>query len=126
MLFEPAMVAELESISGLSKKVYPLKADDGAKVPYVTYESSEGLPTKTTDGYQSGKSVEVELNVVAGSYSSLKSVTAAVIAKLISFEGRVIGNGGPFIQEITIRASHEFYDEKTKLRKSALSLEVYY
>ncbi|WP_135553220.1 tail completion protein gp17 [Paenibacillus cymbidii] len=126
MLFETAMTAELTAITGLTDKVHHLKAPESARVPYVEYESSEGLATKTMGGYQAGKSVEVELNVVAGTYGSLKQVTAAVVAKLASFEGRLIGTSGPFIQEITLRASREFYDKETKLMKSALSFEVYF
>jgi len=126
MSFETAMVTELNSIPELHSKVFPLKAPDSAKVPYAVYESSEGIPTKTMGGYQSGKPVEMELNVVAGTYSSLKQVTAAVVAKLISFEGRSIGTDGPFIQEFTLRDSDEFYNRETKLQYATLSFEVYF
>ena len=42
MDFEQALTYELQAITGLSGKVFPQKAEENTKPPFVVYISSEG------------------------------------------------------------------------------------
>ncbi|WP_025852846.1 hypothetical protein [Paenibacillus ehimensis] len=127
--FEEALTAEMKSIAALEGRVYPAFAPEataGQGVPYLVYLSSPGLRTKTQDGYLTGRVVRGELNVVAARYVSLKTVSAAVLDRFISFERRRIGTDGPLIQEVTYEQPLEMYEDKPGLYRCLIEFEVYY
>ncbi|WP_010498542.1 hypothetical protein [Paenibacillus elgii] len=127
--FEEALTAEMKSIAALEERVYPgfaPEANAGQGVPYLIYVSSPGLRTKTQDGYQTGRAVRGELNVVSARYANLKTVSAAVLDQFISFERRRIGTDGPFIQEVTYQQPVELYEDKPNLYRCMIEFEVYY
>lgn len=127
MNFEDALEDELKSIAALQNRVYPLaNATKQNGTPYVIYVSSEGLRTKTLDGYQAGKQVTGEINVIAARYGDMKSITSSVIDLLVSMERRVIGTGGPFIQELVYQEPRELYEEAPKLYRCLIDFEVYF
>lgn len=129
MNFEAALTVELETIAALENRIYPLTAPETSfdlTKPYLVYGSSEGLRTKTLGGYHSGKSVEGEINVIAPRYADMKSITAAVVDVLVSMEQRVIGTGGPYIQELTYETPVELYEEAPKLYRCLIDFEVYF
>lgn len=129
MNFEAALTMELKSIPALNNRVYPLTAPETSfdlTKPYLIYGSSEGLRTKEMGGYQPGKTVRGELNVIAPKYSDIKSITSSAIDKLVSFEGRTIGTGGPFIQELIYGEPVELYEEAPKLYRCVIDFEVYF
>lgn len=129
MSFEGALVVELKTIAALNNRIYPLTAPETSfdlTQPYLIYGSSEGLRTKEMGGYQTGKTVRGELNVIAPKYADIKSITASVVDKLVSFEGRTIGTGGPFIQEIIYGEPVELYEEAPKLYRCVIDFEVYF
>ncbi|QYR20802.1 DUF3168 domain-containing protein [Paenibacillus sp. sptzw28] len=127
--FEQALDQEMKTITAFSGRVYPLfspKANAGQGIPYLIYSSSAGRRTKTQDGYQSGREVRGELNVISNRYADLKSLTNAAIDQLISFEQRRIGTDGPLIQEVTYQQPVELYEEDPKLYRCLIEYEVYY
>jgi len=127
--FEAALAQELATISSFGGRVYPLHDPEATKhngIPYCIYRSSDGVRDKTLGGYQSGKQVSGEVNVVATSYASMKSVAHAVVELLISMERRVIGTGGPFIQELTYEQPVELYEEAPKLYRGLIDFTVYF
>jgi len=130
MNFEPALAQELKSIMALDGRVYPLTAPETAfdlNKPYLIYGSSEGLRTKEiSSGYQSGKMVSGELNVIAPRYADMKSITAEVIDLLVGMERRTIGSSGPFIQELTYEEPVELYEDQPKLYRCVIDFEVYF
>ncbi|WP_336774203.1 tail completion protein gp17 [Paenibacillus sp. MMO-58] len=126
MTFEEALTAELSAVPELADKIYPLDATNAPKAPYVVYESSYGVPTKSMNGYIGGKNVPVELNIICPTYGSMKQVTAAVIAVLESFEQRQIGSDGPYIQELTYETPVELYESAPKLHRCVIEFQVYY
>ncbi|WP_336772302.1 tail completion protein gp17 [Paenibacillus sp. MMO-58] len=125
MTFEPALVAELSAVPELQGKIFPLSAN-GAPAPYLVYVSSEGLPSKGLDGYGSGKNVTVMLNIMSDTYSGLKTITANVLAILHTFEKRKIGEGGPFIQELTHQEPVEGYEPLPKLYRCVIELKAFF
>jgi hypothetical protein len=128
--FEEALAQELKTIDALQKRVYPLvspEANAGKGVPYLIYGSSEGQRTKTIgEGYQQGRTVRGELNVVAGRYADLKGLTRAVLDLLVGFEGRQIGTDGPLIQELTYGEPVELYEDAPGLYRCVIDFEVYF
>lgn len=129
MTFEAALAQELKAIAALSNRVYPLEAPEANKnggTPYVIFVSSEGQRTKTLDGYQGGKTVAGEVNVVGDDYNELRTVTSSVIDLLVGMEQREIGTGGPFIQALTYEQPREFYEEQPKLFRCLIDFEVYF
>ncbi|GJM84317.1 hypothetical protein HMSSN139_68130 [Paenibacillus sp. HMSSN-139] len=126
MDFEEALSAEIESISGLRGKVFPVFIP-GKPAPYAVYLSSPGLRDKTlNNGYLHSKKVGVSLNIVASKYEQLKPLLNAALNKLISFEGRVIGTDGPYIDELTYEQPVELWEDEPKLYRGLIEFEVYY
>lgn len=129
MEFEPALAQELKTIAVLGNRVYPLTAPEanaGQGIPYLIYGSSQGLRDKTLGGYLDSKEVRAELNIIASRYADMKAITKQVIALLISFEQRVIGTGGPFIQELTYQMPVEIYEDQPKLYRSVVEFSAYF
>lgn len=125
MTFEAALVAELSAVPELAGKIFPLSAN-GAPAPYLVYVSSEGLPSKGLDGYGSSNNVAVMLNIMSYTYSGLKKITAEVLAILHTFEKRQLGEGGPFIQELTHQEPVEGYEPLPKLNRCVIEFNVYF
>jgi len=128
--FEEALTAELKTIVALNGRVFPLEAPEepfDLTSPYLIFGSSEGIRTKDlSTGYQAGKSVQGELNVMAPRYADMKSIMNSVIDKIISFQSREIGVDGPFVQEVTYREPVEMFEDKPKLYRSVVEFEVYF
>lgn len=129
MNFEQALIYELSSIPGFRNRVYPLSAPEAnAKqgVPYCIIISNDGIRTKTLDGYQTGKSVSGEVNVISANYGELKGLTEQVINRLISTEQRVIGIEGPYIDEFTYQEPEELYEDKPALYRCLIDFKVHF
>jgi hypothetical protein len=122
--FEEALSFELETIDSLSNSVFFLNADEGTKAPYIVCVSSEGLEDKCLEGYLKSKKIDCEINILHSSYRSMKDLTKLVKAKLLSFQGRAIGNGGPFIQNVTYEIPVEIYEKEVELYRSVIDLTV--
>lgn len=110
MTFEEALKAELETVTGLSGVVFPLQAQEGTPSPYVIYLSQEGLPEKTLDGFLTLRTVHLDLNIMGDTYSTMKTTTQAVIAKINGWLGTTIGSGTVKIRDITWDKVNELYE----------------
>jgi len=124
MNFEQALTAELEQIEGLMDKVFPLNAEEGTKAPYLIYFGSEGLEDKTLDGYLESKEVECELNIMQYSFLELKYLSKQVLDKVKSFQSRVIGEDGPFIQSISYQKPVVLYEKEVNLYRCVIEITV--
>ena len=125
MLIEEALRNELNSITQITNKIYPLIAIEGSKPPYVVYVSNEGLQYKSFDGFYVLKTITFEIHVIHTSYSQLKALTDNVLGVVTSFEGRVIGgSGGVFVSEVTYDNPQEFYEKEVNLYRSYFELRV--
>lgn len=125
MDFEEALAVEL-GVGDLTGKVYPGSAPEGTKAPYLVYLSSDGLPDKTLNGYLGSRTVSGELNIVAAGYRDLKPLVSAVLSKFRSFEGRVIGTGGPFIQSVSHEDPLEIYEGAVKMWRCLIDFRVHF
>ncbi|MFS1519682.1 DUF3168 domain-containing protein [Bacillus sp. SCS-151] len=120
MTFEEALQEELSTIM----KVYPLNAKEGTKAPYIIYVSSEGLQDKSLQGYLDSKEVSFELNILHNGYGLLKSKTRLVLQKVLSFQGRAIGNDGPFIENVSYEKPVELWEDQVKLYRCIINCKV--
>lgn len=131
MNIEDAIVEEMSTIPGIDGKVYPANAprtdknNQPIQAPYIIYLSTYGLRDKSLDGYQTSKSVEIELNVVGQTYPEMKAIAAQVMDKIISFERRVIGTDGPFVQELKYDKPVEMYEPLPKLHRCVIDCEFH-
>lgn len=129
MDFEPALVQELNTITALGGRIYPLFAPEATKhngVPYLVYASSEGVRDKTLGGYLKSKEVRGELNIITERYSDLKAITKQVVALLVGFEGRRIGADGPYIEEIAYQMPVEMYESQPQLHRCVVEFSAYF
>jgi hypothetical protein len=121
-MFEVALREELVSIIS---QIYPLQAPEGTVAPYLIYTSSEGIYDKTLEGFLNSKEVSVELDIINISYSSMKALSKLIIDKLKTFEQRVIGTSGPYIQELTFSDdSPELYESEVNLYRKIISFKI--
>lgn len=127
MDFEAALTMELKTIPDIQNRVYPLNAPEKTISPFILYTSSEGKRTNTiTDGFLVDRSVQGEINVVAPKYSSMKQVARQVIGQLVSMNQRVIGNGGPYINEMTYEEPIELFEHEVSLYRCVIGFKTYY
>lgn len=125
--FEVALYTELSSISGFTAKVFPLFAPEGTAAPYMTYEPGIYTLDKAHNGFLSSGSQEVTVDILAATFSSLKTASDAVVAKIRSFLARSIGTGGPTIQNVTIREqSPLLYEPNVDLYRRSIVFTIYY
>lgn len=124
MNFEKALAVELESISGLQDKVFPLYAKKGIKPPFLIYVSSEGLQDKVLDGYLESKEITCEIHVVNGNYLTVKSLTKLVLSKLLTFPGRVIGTNGLFVKSLSYDNPVEVYEKEVNFYRCSFDIKV--
>ncbi|MFB9330095.1 DUF3168 domain-containing protein [Paenibacillus aurantiacus] len=125
MSFESALVEEFLALPDIGMKLFPLAAPEGTKAPYVVYGASPGLLVSTLSGYGSNKSLTVDINVVSSTYAGMKQHSEAVLALLIGFQARAIGEDGLFIQQLILEEPDEVYDDDTRLHKCVFSFTVH-
>lgn len=126
MDFESALRAELASITELTNKVFPLAGLEGTETPFVIYAKSNTDFIKTMDGTSTTRHGRYELNLISNTYANLQSLLVSVKNKLISFEKRVIGTSGPFIQSVVIENINELYEEQVKFYRAYFEIRFYY
>lgn len=127
--FESALTEELESITALGGRVYPLDAPEATKhngVPYLIYGSSEGVRDKSLDGYMQSKQVNAEINIIADRYEVMKAITKQVVALLVGMMGRKIGTDGPTIHDLEYQQPMELYENQPNLYRCVVEVTAYF
>lgn len=128
MNLQKALEEELSSLAGFEDKVFPIVApsddDEPITVPYILYEAGYGVDFKALGGFLELRTVDCELNVITGTYTSLKTNVAAIIERLKSFERRAIGSDALFIHELTYEQPVELYEELPKLFRCVIEFKV--
>ena len=110
--FEEALTAELEAITGLTDRVFPLNATEGLEPPFIVYISNNGEEIMDLGGFSGMYELNAEIHVVAEDYEELKSLEKQVLDKVKSFWGRSIGDGGPLIKSITLTEPIESHENE--------------
>lgn len=129
MNFETALRSELVLVSGFTNKVFPYVAPEGTAAPYMIYETSGFTNLKAHNGFLSHGSLECTVDVMAATFSALKTASDAVEAKIKTFLSRNIGTGGagPYIQNLTFREYNPtLYEPEVDLYRKSITFTVNY
>jgi len=126
MDFEQALTAELSKVAGLNEKIFPTIAPQDLKAPYLVYSLGKNERTQTLSGYDGLVKSEYQIDIFHSTYADLKSLKKLVIQSLKSFDLRVLGTLGPFIQDSTIINDFETYESAVKLHKGIIEFNVSY
>lgn len=124
--FEQSLREELATITGLNSKVFPLFAPEGTTAPFVVYQKTRTDFTKTLDGTQWLRDGYYELDLLAPNYAQLQSIYIAIVTKLKTFVGRVVGTNGVYVQDVTINNVIELYENTVELHRMNLELRFYF
>lgn len=126
MDFEQALCYELQTINGLTGKVFPNQTEENTQPPFVVYVSSDGEKIMTLGGPTNMTELNCEIHVVAESYEQLKSLTKAVLDRIRSFFQRPIGQNGPTIKSVSNVEPIEGVDNNLNYHKSSFTIKVRY
>jgi hypothetical protein len=124
MILEEALVVEFDTIPEISGKVYPLYTGEGVEPPFLVYLSSEGKYDSSLNEVFTTREITVELHIVGRDYVELKTIERAVISKIISFRGRVIGIDGPMIRTMQYDPPSEVYEGETNIYRASFDMTV--
>lgn len=123
--FEQGLRNELQTISGLNKKVFPMSAPEGVKPSFVVYNKSNTEILKTMDGILKTRSGVYDIDILADTYAQLQIVFKAVKDKLNSFVGRNL-TSSVFVQNVTYENLIELYEEEVKWYRISMEIRFYY
>jgi len=88
MSIETTLYSTLSSNSALttlvSTRIYPNIAPDNAAVPYLTYQVIVGTAHNLYRGAPASERKVIQIDCIANSYSSAKSISAAVKTALVN------------------------------------------
>lgn len=125
MNLEQALFAELKTISGVS--VHSMNAPEGTPAPYMTYETSDLNEDKTLNGYLTTGTVDCTVDVLCATFPLMKTTSNLVKAKIKTFQSRVIGTLGPYIQNLTFSESNpEMYEPEVNLYRKSINFKMYF
>lgn len=124
MNFEEALMYELETITGLTDRVFPLSATEGTAPPFLVYGSSNGKKIQGLSGFSSLRELTAEIHLVTADYAQLKSLQTAVIDRCMTFQGRSIGVNGPFIKSFTYDEPEEAHDNELGYERASFDIRV--
>jgi hypothetical protein len=124
MDFEQALVYELQAVTSFSGKVFPQRADENVKPPFIVYFSSEGEPIMALSGPTDMTELTCEIHVSAETYEQLKALTKLVLDRVKSFLQRTIGQDGLYIKSITHTEPTENIDNATNYHMSSFDIRV--
>ena len=123
---EESMVIELQSISGLSSKIFPIMAQRDTSIPYLTYNLNENERTRTILTHDGLIDARYQFDIFHNSYSSLKALSDLVIAKLKTFALKKLASTGVYCQKCDILDEVRTYDEETLLYQCTIDILISY
>lgn len=124
-MIEKALRYELNKVSELENKIFPMNAPEGKKPPYLVYITRK-KPLKDLDGITEDKECYLILNILCSSYSQMKDITKKIEDIIIKFPLKIIGEENLYIQDIDITDISESYEEQLKLHRGIITFTVYY
>lgn len=127
LTFEEALHVELKALTGLTTKVFPVKAPEGTAVPYVTYDPARKEYEKFLDGFSTLCNQRCYIDVFEDNQAEVIALANAVKAEITTWQGAVIGTTGPTIQEVIFDADQEpVYVPEPGVFQIAIGFEVFY
>lgn len=124
--FEQALRSELSQINSLYTKIYPMVAPEATNTPFLVYSKSRVDLIKTLDGTSKTRDGNYEIDIIDATYTDLQVLFLAVKDKLVSLEGRQIGDNGPLVQMITIDSITEVFEDVPKFYRINIEFRAFY
>ena len=124
-MIEKALRYELNKVSELENKIFPMNAPEGQKTPYLFYITRK-KPLKDLDGVTEDNECYLILNILCSSYLEMKGITKNIEDIIIKFPLKSIGKENLYIQDIDITDISESYEEQLKLHRGIITFTVYY
>jgi len=125
MVVEEVLVTQLNTITVLNKKVYPLNAPENTVAPYLVYLQSGGREYEGLNEYTGTMNSSYELNILHSTYKQMKEVSALVIQKLKTLQGNSFG--GILIQRLSFdEDSPELYEAEVDLYRKIININITY
>ena len=124
-MIEKALRYELNKVSEIENKIFPMNAPEGQKTPYLVYITSK-KHLKNLDGVTENKECYLILNVLCSSYSQMKDISKKIEVIITKFPLRTIGEENLYIQDIDLSDITEDYEEQLKLHRGIIPFTVYY
>ena len=124
-MIEKALSYELNKVSGLENRIFPMNASEGQKPPYLVYITSK-RPLKDLDGVTENKECYLILNVLCSSYSQMKDISKKIEDIITKFPLRTIGEENLYIQDIDLSDITENYEEQLRLHRGIIPFTLYY
>lgn len=126
MAIRKALKYEFNTISTLSSKVFPIQAQEGQEVPYLTYQLQDNDRVMVQNGFDGLTTVQFEIDMFQKTYSDLIALKLLVIAKVKSFLFRNIGEESLYCQSCEIDDEYEDFDDDTKLYHGQFTMNISY
>lgn len=124
-MIEKALRYELNKVSELENKIFPMNAREGQKPPYLVYITRK-KPLKDLDGVTEDRECYLILNILCSSYSQMKELTKKIEDIIVKFPLKTIGEENLYIQDIDFSDITENYEEQLKLHRGIIPFTVYY
>ena len=124
-MIEKALRYELNKVSELENKIFPMNAPEGQKPPYLVYITRK-KPLKDLGGVTEDRECYLILNILCSSYFEMKDITKKIEDIIIKFPLKIIGEENLYIQDIDITDISESYEEQLKLHRGIITFTVYY
>jgi hypothetical protein len=125
MNFEEALVHEFNKIPLIQGRVFPVFTGEGVDPPFLVYVSSEGTYERTLTEFTGMKLIECEIHVVGKTYGEMKAIIKDVIATIISFRGRIIGDlSGPFVHTLAYEQPEEMFEGDTWIYRASFDMTL--
>ncbi|WP_195990006.1 hypothetical protein [Clostridium sp. D53t1_180928_C8] len=124
-MIEKALRDELNKVSEIENKIFPMNAPEGQKAPYLVYITRK-KHLKNLDGVTENKECYLILNVLCSSYSQMKDISKKIEVIITKFPLRTIGEENLYIQDIDLSDITEDYEEQLKLHRGIIPFTVYY
>lgn len=125
-MIENDLYADLETITGLSGKIYALRAGKSVIVPYAVYNRISTQREQTLTGFVGNAEVAFQLDIYHSTRAAMLTVKANVIARLKTYNQLMIGS--TFIQSVEILNEMEDIEElNDNLKfKGIVEFSIYY
>ncbi|MDU6296817.1 hypothetical protein [Clostridium celatum] len=124
-MIEKALRYELNKISELENKIFPMNAPEGQKSPYLVYITRK-KHLKDLDGVTENRECYIILNILCSSYSQMKDLTKKIEDITIKFPMKSIGEENLYIQDIDFLDITENYEDQLKLHRGIIPFTIYY
>lgn len=123
MSIESALTTELQAITGLSKKVFPLVAPEGMTTPYCVYEMNDTTRIMSLRQFDGLAEIEFSIAVYHDTYKQSKELMDLVVAKIKSFLFATLGSSY-YCQNCKIDNEIETYDYETKKYQCQIDIQI--